>query len=286
MDHDKLNNLAYALAAHTGFCSLDTPQSLAGAKLFTSPIRLGHAAGPTLEGQASGDIAILTANLYQQAPPGQTWAHQAIAPATLDTMTWLNLVGNLPTGYGTYNGIDIGPALTGVAPYGVALLPLYGQANLIVPTGATGLLRGLTFTCMLGGAGTVTEMMGVWARLGTLIASTPSIPLASVLEARSPLFLGAKPTTNCGLYINPQGTTGITNAVGALIDAPAAGTNRYTLWAGAPIPGTPRLRLDAGTPAANQTMLYLAEGVAPTLRRLQWKDYSSLVAGDRVCVLV
>ena len=44
--------------------------------------------------------------------------------------------------------------------------------------------------------------------------------------------------------------------------------------------------LVGAAPAANCTHLWLAEGVTPTLRNVQWKLYSALVAGDRVCVLV
>ena len=92
------------------------------------------------------------------------------------------------------------------------------------------------------------------------------------------------------MLIDPQGAAGITNAVGILTDAPAGATNNYTAWLGAPLTGTPRLRLDAGTPGAGQTMLHLAEGVTPTVRRVQWVDPgnggANLVAGQRVMVLV
>jgi hypothetical protein len=130
-------------------------------------------------------------------------------------------------------------------------------------------------------------MEGVWCRLGSAYGSTCAITLASGLYLRSGIWLGAKPTRNYGLYIEPMGASGMTDAVGLLVDAPAGATNNYTLWAGAPITSTPRLRLDAGTPGLGQTMLYLAEGTTPTLRRVEWRSYpGGLVPGDRVMVLV
>lgn len=39
-------------------------------------------------------------------------------------------------------------------------------------------------------------------------------------------------------------------------------------------------------PTANQTGVWMAEGVTPTSRQVQWKLFSALVAGDRVMVLV
>ncbi len=130
------------------------------------------------------------------------------------------------------------------------------------------------------------RLEAVWGRLASQTASTVTITKAATLYARSPLWFGAKPADVFGLYVEPHGSTGITNAVAALIDAPTGGTNRYTLWAGAPITGTPRLRLDAGTPAANQTLLWLAEGTTPTLRQVQWKQNQLLAATDRVMILV
>lgn len=46
-----------------------------------------------------------------------------------------------------------------------------------------------------------------------------------------------------------------------------------------------KLRVDNAA-AANSTSLLVTEGSPATLRRAQWKDYSNLIAGDRVMVLV
>lgn len=54
--------------------------------------------------------------------------------------------------------------------------------------------------------------------------------------------------------------------------------------------GQVRMQLNAGTPAANQTNLFLQEGIVPTQRRVQWVDPGAagvnLVAGQLVMVLV
>lgn len=286
--HSDLTSLAYADAGHTGFCSLGTAQTITAEKLVDSAARLrfGHAAGPTIEGPASGNQLTVTADLQIAAPAGATMACLAIAPSTPTTKTWVNLAANLGTDYGTYRGINLQPQLTGIAPYSAGLNAVYGQAMLTVPSGATGSMQGLQFTGFANGAGTITEMQAVWGRLGSQTYSTVTIDKAATFYARYPLYYGAKPTRCYGLYVEPHGASGITDAVGLLVEAPANATNNYVIWAGAPITGTPRLRLDAGTPGANQTMLYLAEGTTPTVRRVQWKDYSALVAGDRVMVLV
>ena len=222
----------------------------------------------------------------QLAPAaGQTVAHAALAPAVPSAYTQLLLGGQFGSLAGSWKALDISPQLTVPSGSG-GLQALFGQATLTVPSGASGLMQGLQFTAMANGQGTVTEMEAVWARIASQSGSTVAITKAAALYARSPLWWGAKPAACYGLYVEPHGASGITNAVGALIDAPTGGTNRYTIWAGAPITGTPRLRLDAGTPAANQTLLWLAEGTTPTLRQVQCKQFQLLQPLDRVMILV
>ena len=312
-DHAALVNLAFSQAGHAGFVAaggLAGGQTIIGGAAAGENLSLqstAHAArgvvqvidalriasGLIQDGVGDARVALaaasphltLTGDLQIAPAAGQTVAHAAIAPSIPNAFTMLNLAGQLGSLAGSWKGIDLSLQLTVPSGSG-GLQALYGQANLLVTAGATGLMQGLQFTAFAAGQGTITEMEAVWGRLASQTASTVAITKAATLYARSPLWFGAKPADLFGLYVEPHGSTGVTNAVGALIDAPAGGTNRYTLWAGAPITGTPRLRLDAGTPAANQTPLWLAEGVLPTLRQIQWKLFSALVAGDRVMVLV
>jgi len=312
-DHAVLANLAFPQAGHTGFVAtagLAGGQTIIGGTAASENLSLqstAHAARGVVQvidalrlvsgliqdsgGNARVTLATasphltLTGDLQISAPLSQPAAHVAIAPAVPDPYTLLNLATQLGTIAGSWKGINLSPQLT-VPSGSAALQALFGQATLTVPTGCTGLMQGLQFTALANGAGTITEMEAVWARLGSQAFSTVAITKAAAFYARTPLFSGAKPAANYGLYVEPQGTAGITNAVGALIDAPANASNNYTIWAGAPITGTPRLRLDAGTPAANQTLLWLAEGTAPTLRQVQWKQAQLLAPTDRVMVLV
>jgi len=96
---------------------------------------------------------------------------------------------------------------------------------------------------------------------------------------------GSKPVTAKGIYIETSfAPSGVVNAYGLHIEDMAGSTLVRLLEIG---PATPYLRLVGGaTPGANQTNLYLAEGVTPTLRRVQWKLKSALVDADMVMVLV
>jgi hypothetical protein len=92
----------------------------------------------------------------------------------------------------------------------------------------------------------------------------------------TPEYQGYKPTTFYGLLVH--GHAGMNTVYGVRVED-FTGTTIRLLEIG---PATPYLRLVGGAaPAANQTNLYLAEGVTPTLRRVQWKDARALAAGDR-----
>ena len=136
---------------------------------------------------------------------------------------------------------------------------------------------------------TLTNAKGLWIKrpgaLGGRIRPTNAYgvyvdPLMSVVGTGNPTLIEA-------IHVDdPSGPLGTpATVVGLKINDIGAGTNRYLLELG---PATPYLRLVGGAaPGANLTNLYLSEGAAPaTLRRVQWKDYSALVAGDRVMVLV
>ena len=313
-DHAALANLAFPQAGHTGFVAA---AGLAGGQTIIGGVAAGenlslqstaHAARGYVRAQddlqllsnvirdsaANQRIALasasphltLTGDVLIAAGAGQSFGRLAVAPATFDITKQVALGGAFGNQAGTLKILDITPAAGVASPNLLTLVGVSGLANLGPASGATAYLYGLQFLANAYGQGAVPEMYALWCRLGSSLASTPTITKAATLYARSPLFSGAKPQDCFGLYVEPHGAAGITNAVGAFIDAPALGANNYTIWAGAPLTGTPRLRLDAGTPGANQTMLYLAEGVSPTVRRVQWKLYTNLVATDRVMVLV
>jgi hypothetical protein len=96
---------------------------------------------------------------------------------------------------------------------------------------------------------------------------------------------GSKPVTAKGIHIaSTFAPSGVGTAYGIHVEELAGSTAVYLLELG---PSTPYLRLLGGAaPGANCTSLYLAEGVTPTLRQVQWKAGNALGAGDKVLVLV
>ncbi len=139
-------------------------------------------------------------------------------------------------------------------------------------------------------SGTLTALEGIRVSLYHKPYSPAVITNARGIHVYRPVGSAAtdRPQGVAGLYIEDQysfsGLTTPTTVIAIKCDDLSGGTNRYLLELG---PATPYLRLIGGAaPGANQTNLYLAEGVTPTLRRAQWKLYSDLVAGDRVMVLV
>ncbi|HJX62189.1 MAG TPA: hypothetical protein VJ578_06435 [Dehalococcoidia bacterium] len=317
-DHAALVNLAFPQAGHTGFVAAD---GLAGGQTVIG----GTAAGENLSLQSTAHAArgvvqvidalriaggliqdsggsariglaaasphiTLTGDLQIAAAAGQTLGRAAVAPAVPTAGVQLELGGALGTQSGTLKLLDLNPNASVAAGQTLSLMAIAGIANAGPAAGATAYLYGLNFIAAAYGQGLIPELYALWCRLTSALGSTVAITKAATLYARSPSFFGTKPADCYGLYVEPHGATGMTNAVGALIDAPAGGTNRYTIWAGAPITGLPSLRLDVGTPAAGQTLLWLAEGTGPVLRQVQWVDPgaggANLVAGQRVMVLV
>jgi hypothetical protein len=157
----------------------------------------------------------------------------------------------------------------------------FGLTGEIEHTGTAGFsyMLALAFNCIQNGIGSLSWLHGVQVNLLTYAgagAVTQSNGFQVALD-----FQGSKPSTFRGLYV--QGHSGMNTVYGVRVED-FTGTTVRLLEIG---PTPPYLRVvGGGAPAANQTNLYMAEGVTPTLRRVQWKDYSSLAAGDRVMVLV
>jgi len=177
-------------------------------------------------------------------------------------------------------------------PIGGSLSAFDANATVSIDTGATPTVRGLNFVGFITGLGSPTEVSGVAAQVGCMsFAGTIADLHALYAVARYITFTGAGAVTRShGLRIANQGKAGVGTTFGLLIEPQLASTANYSIWAGATYAGTPRLRLDEGTPGAGQTMLNLAEGVTPTVRRVQWVDPgtagANLVAGQRVMILV
>jgi hypothetical protein len=160
-----------------------------------------------------------------------------------------------------------------------------GKAN--IQDGMTNITKvyGLDFMAAHSGAHTAAEV--------TCLRVQPYIPLdenpATLVQGLDVLGVfgivgGSAIGTAIGINVRDftQFAHNYTNAYGIKVAAPSRGTSRDIAWFGG---ATPLARVNAVTPAANQTALFLAEGVTPTERRVCWKLFSALVAGDRVMVL-
>jgi len=177
----------------------------------------------------------------------------------------------------------------------VNLFGVQGAPQASVTLGKIGLvISALDFSIAAagGGAGTViTLLAGVVAGLLT-IGFTGTITELVGVRAKNPVLAtgaASQATTAIGVDVQDYGPTAkIVDAYGLRIANMTLNTGvRRLIEAGGALGTTPYLRLEGGTaPAANQTKLLLAEGVTPTLRRVQWKPGNTLVAGDNVMVLV
>lgn len=140
-------------------------------------------------------------------------------------------------------------------------------------------IAGLMFNALQNGSGALAWLHGIIVNLVTY-AGKGAVTDSKGLEVNLD-YQGPKPSTYHGVHV--KGHAGMNTAYGLRVEE-FTGTAIRLLELG---PSTPYLRLVGGAaPAANQTNLYLAEGVTPTLRRVQWKDGASVGAGDRVMVLV
>lgn len=162
-----------------------------------------------------------------------------------------------------------------------------GGLAIVLGVGRTGLKAyGLDFVTGAYG-GTFIDFIGAKATC----QDTPggNAVYTNVEAVRAFIYAGADATMQnmIGLRSAHVGRVGAVNAIGLSIDDITAGTNRY-LWRAGPTIATGRL--DAGTPGAGETMLYLAEGITPTLRRVQWIDPGvnggNFAGGEKVMVLV
>lgn len=187
--------------------------------------------------------------------------------------------------------------LANLYPYGCniaaggGLIGLGGYAIPNILAGASPYIRGLDFKAYVAGEGTPSEVTGTLSSVGTVGYAGTLTDMHAFWAFPAYISLaGGTITRSHGLRISNQGKAGVGTTFGLLIEPQLYSAACYSIWAGATRTGIPRLRLDEGTPGAGQTMIYFAEGIIPTMRRVQWVDPgdggANLVAGQRVMILV
>jgi hypothetical protein len=307
-DHATLANLAFSQAGHTGFVAaagLAGGQTMIGGTAPGENLSLQSTAGSprgvvqVIDGlrlvsgliQDSGGATRITlaAGSPHLTLTGdlKVTGYAALAGATPNTGAYLRIDPPGATWTAAMSLLQMNPSGCSIG-VGGSLTGLSANATPTVLAGATPVIRGLSFVGYVVGAGSPTEVTGMRTQTGCMSLTGTITDMASIWAyAASILFgSGGAITRSYGVRIGNQGKAGVGDTWGLLIEPQSGSTNCYSIWAGALRTGTPRLRLDEGTPGANQTMLYLAEGVTPTLGRVQWKLFSDLIAGDRVMVLV
>jgi len=241
----------------------------------TSGIKFGAAADTNLYRSAAG-LLMTDGNLDVNGVMALGNHALAVINAPKALNVWHN-TGNVNTG-ANRGAVFSGQLYVNSATSGFSYGFLGAAENV---SGVSQYLTGLFFGVSQNGAGLLSWMRGVDVTLITYAGMgnvTSSDGVHVTLD-----FQGAKPGTFRGFYLATGAVTGMTTAYGLHVED-MVGTTIRLLEVG---PATPYLRLVGGAaPAANQTNLYLAEGVTPTLRQVQWKLFSALVAGDRVMVLV
>jgi hypothetical protein len=300
-DHAALANLAFPEAGHTGF--------VAGAGLTSGQTIIGGVAGGeslTLQSTAHAargyvrlqDDLQLLSNVIRDSAANERIRFATVLPhITLGGNT--RIAGTLGVGVDplTHRMVQaegaIAPGILGCAAVGAQITSSHigGARNAVgligaaygAPTGngtSSGIF-GLYFLAAQASANAAATLGGIYVYIQSTPAGTGPITIARGIQMPLAAWAGAKPATSYGIDIADQGGSGVGTAYGLAISDQTATTVRL-LELG---PATPYLRLAGGAqPGGNQTNLYLNEG--GNLRRVQWKLYSSLIAGDRVMVLV
>jgi hypothetical protein len=231
--------------------------------------------GPLLSTRAGGDILDLAGKLdVSSVVRVGSLADAADAYGTRQALRVYHETGDCTV---TYRGAGIYDRLIVNSSTGCYAFGLTGEVEW-TGTALGSYIEALSFNAIQNGAN-LNRLRGVLVNLigysgkGTIVESAGFEVV--------PDYQGYAPLTFYGLYVH--GHAGMYTAYGVRVED-FAGTTIRLLEVG---PSTPYLRLvGGGAPAAYQTNLYLAEGVTPTLRQVQWKDGASIGAGDKVMVLV
>jgi len=237
--------------------------------------RFRDGSGPLLSTRASGDILDLAGKLdVSSVARIGSLADAADLYGTRQALRVHHQSGDCTITYrgaGAYLKL-VADSSTGCYSYG-----LTGEVEW-TGTGAGSFIEALAFNAIQNGAD-LNRLRGVLVNLISY-AGKGTISESAGFEV-GPDYQGYKPATFYGLWVHGHGNM---DAVYGVRVEDFTGTTIRLLEIG---PATPYLRLvGGGAPAAGQTNLYLAEGVTPTLRRVQWKLFSALAAGDKVMVLV
>jgi len=225
-----------------------------------------HLAATTPHVTITGDLAVPATGIFGPTPDPTTFAH-------------LKTGGSLtPDVVMALHALVEGAATSGwQGTYGVR-----GQA-IAAGSPTTSEVYGLYFSATHQSPNLCEKVLGIYVQNSSTIPGSGTLTQSAGIYVQFASWGGSKPYTTYGIYVDNQGTSGVTYAYGLQI-VNQTGTVVRLLEIG---PDPPYLRLLGGAkPAANQTNLYLAEGTSPTLRRVQWKLFSALVAADKVMVLV
>lgn len=201
--------------------------------------------------------------------------------------------------------LDIQPQWS---PSAAALAFIGISGNALVTTGGNNQtsIFGLDFQAIASGA-VITTMAGARVRVG--VTTNTTVTKLQGLAVRSPSQIAGTLTTTdiIGVDIEQQGVGAPTNVYGVRIAGHTGGTNRYGIQAadiaGGTIasilelgPAVPHLRLEGsgnwapGINTATSPLLILMGNndnpLTKTLRRVQWKDGATLVAGDKVLIAI
>jgi hypothetical protein len=311
-DHAALANLAFPQAGHTGFVAtagLAGGQTIIGGTAPSEHLSLQSTVGSprgvvqVIDGlrlvsgliQDSGGatrVTLATATPHIQLTGDlKLTGYAALAGGTPAAAAYLSINPSGVTWTSNMALIQMQPASC-IVGVGANLTGLSANASVSCAAGSDPTIRGLSFIGFVSGAGNPTEVSGSVSQVGCAgLTGTIADLHAFYAPPRYMTFGGGGGITRShGLRIADQGKAGVGTTFGLLIEPQQGSANCYSIWAGATYAGTPRLRLDEGTPGAGQTMLHLAEGGTPTLRRVQWVDPgnggANLVAGQRVMILV
>ena len=170
-----------------------------------------------------------------------------------------------------------GMAATATGLYGFA----YQRASSL-----GGIARGLDFQGAIDSSATGAGKTAVGIRTGvTTLAGSYTVNAIYGILLQATLGGPAPTASAIGIDMPNFGQAATALTIGIRIADQTLGTLRRCLEVGPT--GAPYFRILGGwTGVANQTPIYISEGVTPTLRQVQWKDFSALVAGDKVMVLV
>lgn len=256
----------------------------------------GNAGGNTLTlvGNTVDSGAVIIGNpapLQIQATVGHLLGGSGLVSAGGNALTFQTVGGYTPTSQ--YQAINMVPNIVcgavGASAFGVS-----GLANIKTNGFAGNSAFGMDFIAVGNGAGggNLVDLIGLRVRLSNQISALTLTRLAGMV-ARAPSMTVTPAYTNCfGIQIEDQSNARlITKVISLQIDEHATPANNFLTWVGGATPslqviagGPPNLASTTAADSANRAAFN--ENGTVTLRKLQWKQQSTLVAGDKILVAV